>query len=241
MRTSALALVAVAALTPALVGGAPFPAPGTYNSDISTQTDAGAPPEDLPASRLHPFIGVKQTRQPQPDHAPSLYQHAKVEPRQADGLAALAGDADKETSGAVDNDASSAVANGGQLVKRVSDLDTLGGNAHTGNSGDVDGGDVVNMADNFGMPTFLNMNSNNAGTGGGSVGGCAVGGHSTKKGYGGNAYAGTPGQAMGGNVWNSGGMMNVDSNNAGAAGLSKTGCAYAGNVTEANPITAPQT
>ena len=93
----------------------------------------------------------------------------------------------------------------------MNDEDTLAGNAHTGNSGDVNGGDVVNMADNFGMPTLMDVNSNNAGTGGGSVGGCAIGGHSNSKGLGGNAYSGTPGQAMGGNVWNSGGIMNIDS------------------------------
>ena len=67
-------------------------------------------------------------------------------------------------------------------LKRVNDEDTLAGNAHTGNSGDVNGGDVVNMADNFGMPTLMDVNSNNAGTGGGSVGGCAIGGHSNSKG-----------------------------------------------------------
>lgn len=129
----------------------------------------------------------------------------------------------------------------------------MGGNAYTGNSGDVNGGDVVNQGDNYGMPTLMNMNSNNAGTGGNSIAGCANGGHGNGRGSGGNAYSGSSGNAQGGNVWNSGGVMNIDSSesscwsgcavadhlvdNAGGAGLSQTGCATGGDVSD-NPTTA---
>ena len=98
-----------------------------------------------------------------------------------------------------------------QLVKRTTDDGTLGGNAYSGNSGDVDGGDVVNKSNNFGMPTLMNMNSNNAGAGGGSLSGCSNGGHGNGRGAGGNSYSGSSGNAEGGSVWNSGGVMNVDS------------------------------
>ncbi len=133
--------------------------------------------------------------------------------------------------------------------KRTDDNSTLGGNAYTGNSGDVDGGDVVNQGDNYGMPTMLNMNSNNAGSGGNSVAGCANGGHGNGRGSGGNAYSGSSGNAQGGSVFNSGAIMNIDSSafyliygldvlitvstdNAGGAGLSQTGCANGGDVSD---------
>ena len=73
MRTPALVFVAVVALTPVLVGCAPFPGPGTYSSDIDTEMNA----EYMPASRIHPIVGTKQVREPQPDHSPSLYRYAK--------------------------------------------------------------------------------------------------------------------------------------------------------------------
>lgn len=97
-------------------------------------------------------------------------------------------------------------------MKRTGDEGTLGGNAYTGSSGDVDGGDVVNQGNNFGMPTIMNMNSNNAGPGGTTKSGCASGGQgNSDRGSGGNAYSGSSGNAIGGSVWNSGGVMNVDS------------------------------
>ncbi len=143
----------------------------------------------------------------------------------------------------------------GGSAKRADNASTLGGNAVTGNSGDVDGGNVVNDSNNFGMPTLMNMNSNNAGIGGGSESGCANGGHGDPlRGPGGNSVSGTAGKAEGGSVWNSGGMMNVDSSeycpplhgdmtltaadNAGAAGLSKTGCATGGDVSTLDRPTA---
>lgn len=90
----------------------------------------------------------------------------------------------------------------------------------------------------------MNINSNNAGTGGGSRTGCAAAGKGTT---GGNASSGNSGTAKGGSVSGSGGMMNVDSSeyssagslqkvnnhyptdNAGTAGESTSGCAAAGD------------
>ncbi|KAI0803087.1 hypothetical protein BC629DRAFT_1591179 [Irpex lacteus] len=110
------------------------------------------------------------------------------------------------------------------LLKRLDDGLTTGGNAHTGSSGNVSGGSV-DSGDNGGMPTLMNVNSNNAGSGGGSTAGCAIGG---KGATGGNASSGNSGEAHGGQVRGSGGMVNMDSNNAGNAGESSTGCAEAG-------------
>lgn len=93
------------------------------------------------------------------------------------------------------------------LLKRLDDTQTTGGNAHTGTAGAVDGGSV-DSGDNGGMPTIMNLNSNNAGSGGGSDTGCAAGG---KGATGGNASSGDSGTATGGKVRGSGGMMNVDS------------------------------
>ncbi|KAF7789883.1 hypothetical protein EIP86_000831 [Pleurotus ostreatoroseus] len=113
--------------------------------------------------------------------------------------------------------------------KRLDDSQTTGGNAHTGKAGAVDGGSV-DSGDNGGMPTLMNINSNNAGTGGGSTTGCAASG---KGATGGNASSGDSGTATGGDVRGTGGMMNVDSNNAGSAGESSTGCATGGNSADA--------
>jgi hypothetical protein len=106
----------------------------------------------------------------------------------------------------------------------------------------VDGGSV-DSGDNGGLPTIANFNSNNAGNGGGSTAGCAVGG---KGATGGNASSGDSGTATGGKVHGSGGAINVDSSrllhyvynvvfcsplcldNAGNAGESSSGCAEAG-------------
>ncbi|EKM60909.1 uncharacterized protein PHACADRAFT_24140 [Phanerochaete carnosa HHB-10118-sp] len=109
-------------------------------------------------------------------------------------------------------------------AKRLDDGQTTGGNAHTGTAGAVDGGSVY-TGDNGGMPTIMNLNSNNGGSGGGSSTGCASGGLGAT---GGNASSGDSGSATGGHVSGSGGMMNVDSNNAGDAGESASGCAEAG-------------
>lgn len=127
---------------------------------------------------------------------------------------------------------------------RTDDADTMGGNAYTGSTGDVSGGSIENIASNDGMPTLMNINSNNAGAGGTSESGCSAGGYSSdashgtngdsgsdaSNGAGGNAYSGSTGGAEGGSVNNVGGMVNMDSNNAGAAGTSASGCATGGNV-----------
>ncbi len=91
--------------------------------------------------------------------------------------------------------------------KRMDDTQTTGGNAHTGHSGSVDGGSV-DSGDNGGMPVLMNVNSNNAGLGGGSTTGCAASGKGLA---GGNASSGDSGHATGGSVQGTGGMMNVDS------------------------------
>ncbi|CAL1696573.1 unnamed protein product [Somion occarium] len=117
-------------------------------------------------------------------------------------------------------------------TKRMDDSGTLGGNAHSGNSGNVDGGSVYNpdTTMNEGMPTLMNMNSNNAGTGGGSKSGCAGAGKTSSAGSGGNASSGNSGTAHGGSVSGApSGMINVDSNNAGGAGETETGCATGGD------------
>ncbi|CDO72397.1 hypothetical protein BN946_scf184977.g96 [Trametes cinnabarina] len=205
MRTPSLAcaLFAAAALSPALVSGAPFPTPGSYSSEVFAVSKAGsnAPADDsaAPIEHTRPRIGIKEIREALPDHQPQGWFDRNEASRSA-------------------------------FFKRTTDDGTLGGNAYTGNSGDVNGGDVVNEGDNFGMPTLMNMNSNNAGAGGGSLSGCAGGGYGGSRGAGGNAYSGSSGNAEGGEVFNSGGVMNVDSNNAGSAGTSQTGCATGGDV-----------
>ncbi|KAJ3483424.1 hypothetical protein NLI96_g6326 [Meripilus lineatus] len=118
------------------------------------------------------------------------------------------------------------------MTKRVDDGTTQGGNAHTGNSGNVFGGSVHNTdtTNNQNMPVLMNMNSNNAGRGGKSKAGCAASGKSSTKGIGGNASSGDSGEAYGGDVDGPpSGMVNVNSNNAGGAGDSETGCAVGGD------------
>ncbi|KAI0768454.1 hypothetical protein BD413DRAFT_479340 [Trametes elegans] len=243
MRTPSLAcaLFAAAALSPALVSGAPAPAPapGSYSSDVFSvsKPGSGPPPDNAPVSHSHPRIGIKEVRDARPDHQPQIWNERKIAPRSfwrkaldADtaGGNAYSGATNDVSDGAVTNDSHDLA-----MVKRTTDDGTLGGNAYTGSSGDVDGGDVVNQGDNYGMPTLMNMNSNNAGAGGDSTSGCAAGGHGNgNRGAGGNAYSGSSGNAQGGGVWNSGGVMNVDSNNAGSAGTSQSGCATGGDVSD---------
>lgn len=101
-----------------------------------------------------------------------------------------------------------------RLFSRADDSQTTGGNAHSGSSGDVNGGSVENPDTtlNQGMPTVMNMNSNNAGGGGQSGTGCATSGKSSDTGSGGNASSGNSGKAVGGSVKGSpSGMVNVGS------------------------------
>ncbi|TFK87962.1 hypothetical protein K466DRAFT_585967 [Polyporus arcularius HHB13444] len=240
MRSPTLAIVTVAVLTTVLVNASPLPEPGSYNSHVYAVSSPDSAPSSAPSPRLHPIIGTKVARDAAPDHSPSIFAISKIGPREllkrALDAFTTGGNAYSGSTGTVSG---GSVANKGGSAKREDDESTLGGNAYTGSAGDVSGGDVVNKSDNFGMPTLMNMNSNNAGLGGGSESGCANGGHGDpSRGAGGNSYSGTAGKAEGGSVWNSGGVMNVDSNNAGAAGLSKTGCATGGDVSSLNSPTA---
>ncbi|KAI0757175.1 hypothetical protein C8Q80DRAFT_1265136 [Daedaleopsis nitida] len=235
---AAFALFLVAALSSGVAVSSPVPAPASYNSHVYPVSNAETAP-DSSTPRLHPNIGTKVIqRSPVPDHNPTLNALAKVAPREllrrALDTFTAGGNAYSGSTGDVSG---GGVANGGTFThaKRTDDNGTLGGNAYTGDSGDVDGGDVVNKGDNFGMPTMLNMNSNNAGSGGTSAAGCAIGGHGNQRGSGGNAHSGDSGEAIGGSVWNSGAVMNVDSNNAGGAGTSQTGCATGGDVSDGDP------
>lgn len=91
---------------------------------------------------------------------------------------------------------------------------TLGGNAHSGSSGDVSGGSVNNpdTTNNQNMPVLMNMSSNNGGTGGHSKAGCAAAGKSGNQGTGGNASSGDSGRAQGGSVNGPpSGMVNMNS------------------------------
>lgn len=135
------------------------------------------------------------------------------------------------------------------MEKRSYDADTAGGNAHTGDSSDVNGGSVANVADDDG--TITNNDSCElfivapsawlftplfyiafGGNGGETATGNADGGNGNGRGPGGNASTGNSGNARGGNVANLGG--NVDntggSNIAGNGGTSTTGTAVGGNV-----------
>ncbi|KAI0335989.1 hypothetical protein GY45DRAFT_571308 [Cubamyces sp. BRFM 1775] len=243
MRTPSLACAffAAVAFSPALVSGAPFPTPGSYSSDVFAVSKPGS--EDTTMDHAHPRIGIKEIRDASPDHQPQTWLERKIGPRLFEDAVGTPGGNAYSGAGGLTNDlvdlsgGPSAAASDADLDrylgKRTTDDGTLGGNAYTGNSGDVDGGDVVNQGNNFGMPTLMNMNSNNAGAGGGSLSGCANGGRgNTDRGAGGNAYSGSSGNAQGGSVWNSGGVMNVDSNNAGGAGTSQTGCATGGDVSD---------
>ncbi|KAI0639230.1 hypothetical protein C8Q77DRAFT_1152223 [Trametes polyzona] len=237
MRTPSLACAFLAAATigPALVSSAPLPDSGSYSSDVFTVSHPNAQPaaaQDTYTGHTRPRIGIKEIRDALPDHQPQAWIDRTIAPRT---FSKKALDADtvggNAYSGATKDVSGGSVTNNAK--KRTTDEGTLGGNAYSGDSGDVDGGDVVNQGNNFGMPTLMNMNSNNAGGGGGSTSGCAAGGRGNEdRGAGGNAHSGNSGNAEGGSVWNSGGVMNVDSNNAGSAGTSQTGCATGGDVSD---------
>ncbi|KAI0651679.1 hypothetical protein C8Q79DRAFT_922363 [Trametes meyenii] len=234
MRTPSIscAIFAAAVLSPVLTAASPLPSPGRFSSEVhavSVPVNQPPPGEGTTVGR-DPRIGTKYSREALPDHQPQNWAGRKIGPRtiwpkpldeMAGGNAYYSGTVDSVDRGSVLNKA-----------KRDSDDGTLGGNAHSGNSGDVGGGNVVNEGGNSGMVTILNMNSNNGGKGGSSETGCASGGHGNGRGSGGNGYSGNSGNAQGGNVNNDGGMMNIDSNNAGDAGTTKSGCATGGNVSD---------
>ncbi|KAI0724380.1 hypothetical protein C8T65DRAFT_734014 [Cerioporus squamosus] len=235
MRTPTLAIVTVAALSTVFVNASPLPDPGSYNSHVYAVSSPQSAPDSASSPRLHPIIGTKVAREATPDHSPSIFTNSKIGPRE---LVKKALDAftsgGNAHSGSTRSVSGGSVANNGEFSKRTDDNGTMGGNAYTGDSGDVNGGDVDNTSNNYGMPTIWNMNSNNGGDGGQSQSGCSNGGHGDgDRGAGGNAYSGKSGNAQGGEVVGSGGMMNIDSNNAGDAGKSATGCATGGDVSTA--------
>ncbi|KAI0702454.1 hypothetical protein BC835DRAFT_1411009 [Cytidiella melzeri] len=119
---------------------------------------------------------------------------------------------------------------GGDVAKRAFDAETAGGNAHTGDSSDVNGGSVANVADDNGA--IDNTDSSFGGMGGTTTTGDAEGGNSNGRGPGGNASTGNSGNARGGAVSNDGGdITNMGGSDlAGDGGSSTTGTAVGGNV-----------
>ncbi|KAH9944533.1 uncharacterized protein BXZ73DRAFT_97017 [Epithele typhae] len=223
MRAPTLLIVALAALGSRIANASPIPA-GSFNSNVFTVSHKPVTNADSPPATPNLVL-----RDASPDHSPTLwsFKTSKIGPRDLIARALNAFRAvGSSTGGSAVKHADHA------LEKRVLDEDTFGGNAQTGDSGNVDGGDIINFADNYGIPTILNQNSNNGGTGGNSLAGCASGGRGGNHVAGGNGRSGTAGNAKGGSVFNSGAVVNVDSNNAGNAGLTQTGCAYGGDVEE---------
>ncbi|KAK7694463.1 hypothetical protein QCA50_001649 [Cerrena zonata] len=112
--------------------------------------------------------------------------------------------------------------------KRASDDQTAGGNAYTGNSGNVSSGDIDNIAGPD--STITNASGNNVGAAGQSVTGNGRGGEGKGRGPGGNAYTGSSGDANGGSIHNDAGTVQnmQDANNAGDGGLSESGVATGG-------------
>ncbi|THH31986.1 hypothetical protein EUX98_g2198 [Antrodiella citrinella] len=112
--------------------------------------------------------------------------------------------------------------------KRALDRYTAGGNAKSGDTGDVDSGNINNIAgpDN----TITNMGGNNVPQAGDTISGDATGGAGRGLGPGGNAETGDTGTANGGFVNNSAGVVNNvgPGNNAGDGGVSQTGEATGG-------------
>ncbi|KZT74793.1 hypothetical protein DAEQUDRAFT_760808 [Daedalea quercina L-15889] len=248
MRTPALTLAVLTALSP-LALAAPLSMTGSLTSD--SQHLARSVPSLAKAVNGQPIVTGGTLAPASVVHSRDVTRRPvigtvvsgwpKVSPPQQLTKKAL----DKDTAGGNAYSGSSGDVSGGgtgnighsdlrvnSYGRRTDDADTMGGNAYTGNSGDVSGGSIANIANNEGMPTLMNVNSNNAGLGGTSTSGCAAGGYTDQNGAGGNAYSGSAGNAEGGSVSNVGGMFNMNSNNAGEAGTSTTGCATGGNVDE---------
>ncbi|TCD67525.1 hypothetical protein EIP91_012279 [Steccherinum ochraceum] len=117
-------------------------------------------------------------------------------------------------------------------ARQNSDGRTAGGNAYSGSSSNVDGGDVFNVADTPNGVITNNPGSNTAGIGGDTFTGDAVGGNGGGFGPGGNGYSGFSGNSDGGDVDNVG-TSNIDniavSNTAGDAGTTTSGDAIGGD------------
>jgi len=115
-----------------------------------------------------------------------------------------------------------------RLWKRARDEETAGGNARSGNTGDVDSGNINNIAGQD--STITNMGGNNVPQAGDTISGDATGGAGRHRGPGGNAYTGDTGTADGGYVNNMAGVVNNmgPGNNAGDGGISRSGEATGG-------------
>ncbi|THH32332.1 hypothetical protein EUX98_g1866 [Antrodiella citrinella] len=106
---------------------------------------------------------------------------------------------------------------------------TAGGNAVSGNSGSVDGGNVINEAGPD--DDITNTGGNAAGDAGPSFSGEAVGGNGLGRGPGGNAYSGYTGSTRGGDVINEAGTVEntAGANTGGAGNMNISGDAIGGD------------
>ncbi|KZT06348.1 uncharacterized protein LAESUDRAFT_714408 [Laetiporus sulphureus 93-53] len=112
--------------------------------------------------------------------------------------------------------------------KRAQDQWTAGGNAYSGASSNVDGGDVINASNDDGG--VFNGAPNTGGNAGETFSGEADGGDGNGYGPGGNAYSGAAGSAVGGSVVNAGGFVeNEAPQTGGAGGVSQSGDAQGGD------------
>ncbi|CCM01640.1 uncharacterized protein FIBRA_03701 [Fibroporia radiculosa] len=112
--------------------------------------------------------------------------------------------------------------------RRAGDQGTAGGNAYTGASGNVDGGDIINHSN--ADDTTTNEGTITGGAAGDTYSGDADGGNGNGYGPGGNAYTGSTGSAKGGSVYNFGGTIdNEDTVTGGAGGESESGDAVGGD------------
>ncbi|KAK7694462.1 hypothetical protein QCA50_001648 [Cerrena zonata] len=103
-----------------------------------------------------------------------------------------------------------------------------GGSASSGDTGDVNGGDIVSEGDSVNNAADANV----AVSGGTTVTGDAVAGNgSGSDGSGGDASSGNAGDANGGSIYNYGGDITnaAGANTAGAGGESFSGNAYGGD------------
>ncbi|GBE78094.1 hypothetical protein SCP_0109760 [Sparassis crispa] len=120
------------------------------------------------------------------------------------------------------------------LDKRSGDNNTGGGNAYSGATSNVSGGNVINQGHHEG--TITNQGGNNAGIAGSTESGFSTGGDGNGLGPGGNAYTGASGAAYGGGVTNSdsaitntAGANTAGTGNGVSGGESETGDAQGGN------------
>jgi len=136
----------------------------------------------------------------------------------------LCRDADQGGNGGI---AASGAAIGGNAWKKSTIPLTFGkgGDAKSGYSGSVDGGNVINQ----GGFIYNNAFANQGGHAGLTASGVAVGGNGL--GGGGSATSGSTGNAIGGSVVNSGYVIvnGYKANQGGDGGIAVSGAAYGGN------------